>query len=843
MGGALNDPKTPADAAGHRRHAGDGRRAPEVRYPGSTEGFDLGTLIAELSARFPRLASVEVDREIEDAQRRLCESIGMDVSVLYQWMVGAPGILTMTHLYHPKGSQLPPAPMDAREFFPWTLQRVMSGKTTVVPSVEGLPPEVTRDRESWCELGVKSALVIPLSSWGNPLVGVLTFGTLTQESLWPQPLVDQLQRFARIIADVLARKATDTALGESEARLASAVDIAELGFYESAEEGRVTFLDWRLRELFGIPLGEDHRTREYWVARLHPDDRDGVLEASRKLLSGDVDRAARQYRYLHPERGLLWIHHVARVVTRDAAGKQTRQFGVVQDITQRKRIEISLRDLAERYATITSTTTDGFWEVDEEGRIVAANEEACRMSGYTRDELLTMSVGDLDHSQSTAEIRQLIQAIRGRGLSRFETRHRCKDGRLLEIEVSTTYCQSSGTLLAFIRDVTARTRDAERLRESLEFNRIILTSLVDSIVILGRDGEILAINDAWERFALAHGGPGALASTGVGVNYLEVCRRANAREVLEGIESVLSGGCDLFRHEYTAHTPMEFRWYLMEVMPLQRTEGGAVVVHRDITERKKTEEELRRLRTDIWHAHRVAQTGAIAASLAHELNQPLAAILHNAQAGARMMAVPNPDLDEIREILADIVHDDKRAASVIVGLRAMLRRKETEHEKIDLGTTIREVLDLLRGELLAHDVEVDLQASSDYPLLADRAQIQQVVFNLVTNAIEAMEGQPAEQRRLEVSLTSPAAGSVQLAVRDRGRGIPASAQQHVFDAFWSTKSNGMGLGLPICRSIIESHGGHLWCANNESHGVTFFVSLPIHISRDVAGGAEGKRSS
>lgn len=384
-----------------------------------------------------------------------------------------------------------------------------------------------------------------------------------------------------------------------------------------------------------------------------------------------------------------------------------------------------------------------------------------------------------------------------------------------------------------VREVRARAESEARLEEALEFGRTILASLLDRIVILDRRGAIIAVNDAWERFALENGGAEVLARAGVGINYLEVCERAGAREALEGIQSVLSGRSSLYRSEYAIDTPREACWYQLEVIPLRRAEGGAVVMHRDTTAGRKAEEELRRLRRDTWHARRVTQVGAITASLAHELNQPLTAILSNAQAAARILAMPDPDLQEIQAILADIVHDDKRAAEVIVGLRSMLRRQETQRERIDLAKTIQEVLALARNEALAHDIEVELRVPADCPLTADRGQIQQVILNLVTNAIEAMEGQPPERRRLEISLTTTP-DEARLAVRDRGPGISPDEQTKVFDSFWTTKSTGMGIGLPISRSIIESHGGRLWFTNNQDQGATFFVALPLEIPRDPA---------
>jgi C4-dicarboxylate-specific signal transduction histidine kinase len=269
---------------------------------------------------------------------------------------------------------------------------------------------------------------------------------------------------------------------------------------------------------------------------------------------------------------------------------------------------------------------------------------------------------------------------------------------------------------------------------------------------------------------------------------------------------------------------------LISTDPIRDTVGnviGVVHVGRDISDRKQAEAELQRLRLNLWHTDRVAQTGAITASLAHELNQPLTAILSNAQAGLRFMDAGNPDLGEIRAILADIAHDDKRAGAVISGLRSMLRRKETQRETINLASTIEEVLSLVHSERVGQQVELRLGLDADFLVLADKGQVQQVILNLVMNAMQAMQGQPAHQRRLELTLTRTHTGDALVTVRDSGPGVPEEQQGKLFEAFWTTKNQGLGIGLHISRSIIESHGGRLSFTNNADRGATFSFTLPL----------------
>jgi two-component system sensor kinase FixL len=292
-------------------------------------------------------------------------------------------------------------------------------------------------------------------------------------------------------------------------------------------------------------------------------------------------------------------------------------------------------------------------------------------------------------------------------------------------------------------------------------------------------------------------------------------RVVQSREPLELEETVDNNGEDRIRYS------LKFPLFYPDGTPY-----AVCGVSTDITERRRAESELQQHRSTLAHVARVFILGELSASLAHELNQPLTAILSNAQAGLRFLDQDKLDLQEIREILQDIARDDKRASAVISGMRALARRQETERERIDLAEVLQQVRDLLHSELVVRGVQIEMDLEPGCAVSADRAQIQQVVLNLIMNAVEAMEGQPADQHHLQLSLSRVAEGKVQMAVRDSGKGIPVEGLAKVFDPFWTTKPQGMGLGLGICRSIIESHGGKIWVERNVAHGVTLYVKLP-----------------
>jgi formate hydrogenlyase transcriptional activator len=301
-------------------------------------------LLVELSNGFINRPPDEVDRGIEDAQRRVCETLGLDMSSLWQWPAsGDPPVLT--HVYRPPGGPPLPEPMNADEHFPWIARQMRSGALLQASSLSEMPGEAARDREVSAALGIKSFLAFPLSAGGGAPFGAVTFNTLGAERQWPDQVVRELQLVAQIFANALARKRGDEALRLSQARLASAADLAALAFYEIDYSTGAAYFDDRFRDVCGLPPdhGPGFGTVSFWLEHLHPDDRPGVDEGRARLHDGRLDRFSQEYRYDHPSRGERWIHHLALVATRDAAGRAAKTIGVLRDITERRRSEESLR--------------------------------------------------------------------------------------------------------------------------------------------------------------------------------------------------------------------------------------------------------------------------------------------------------------------------------------------------------------------------------------------------------------------------------------------------------------------------------------------------------------------
>jgi PAS domain S-box-containing protein len=259
-------------------------------------------------------------------------------------------------------------------------------------------------------------------------------------------------------------------------------------------------------------------------------------------------------------------------------------------------------------------------------------------------------------------------------------------------------------------------------------------------------------------------------------------------------------------------------------------ETGNLVGYRgadtDVTERKRVESEAYHARREMLRMERLSRMGELVASLAHELNQPLAAILSSAQAALRFLQSTTPDLDLFRSILQNIVQDDKRAAGVITSLRSMVRREEREKELLDMNEVLRDTLTLFRGEAIIRNVEIKTGFDDPLPpVSADRIQLQQVVLNLVMNAAEAMSERPSQQRRILLR-TQAIDHGIRVTVRDFGPGIDPAKLNDIWQPFFTTKSTGMGMGLSVSGSIIRAHGGRIWAENNPDGGATFVFEIP-----------------
>ncbi|MFZ0133601.1 MAG: ATP-binding protein, partial [Desulfobacterales bacterium] len=310
------------------------------------------------------------------------------------------------------------------------------------------------------------------------------------------------------------------------------------------------------------------------------------------------------------------------------------------------------------------------------------------------------------------------------------------------------------------------------------------------------------------------------------------------RDYVDAIWQAALGGAP-FDAEYRVSVGSHTRWIKsMAEVEFDRLGRPLLVkgIVQDISERKKSEENAARLRHDLAHMARVSTVGELSQNLAHEVNQPLAAIVVNAEAALRLLAEPEPDVAEVREALGDIVADQKRARDVVQRIRALVKKERPVQGPVELNRVAQDAVKMIQGDATARKTRILLDLDTDLPpVWGDKVQLQQVVINLLLNALEAMDGDGSAPHRITVKTSCEEAGRATLMVSDTGTGIDAETLGRLFEPFFTTKPQGMGLGLSISRSIIEAHGGSVSAAANDGRGTTFRIDLAA-VSPECADG-------
>jgi PAS domain S-box-containing protein len=363
---------------------------------------------------------------------------------------------------------------------------------------------------------------------------------------------------------------------------------------------------------------------------------------------------------------------------------------------------------------------------------------------------------------------------------------------------------------------------SELTEREARIRRLVEANII-GIVIWNLEGRIIEANEAFLR-VMGYGREDLVSGR---VSWREITpdkwRDADEQAVAE---LSATGVCEPFEKEYFrkdgSRVPVLVGAALVEGT---REEGVAFVL--DLTERKLAEETLRKTQAELAHVTRVTTLGEMTASIAHEINQPLAAVVNNASACLRWLAGQAPNLEEARQSAALIIADGHRAGEIIGRIRALAKKSPPRKDWLDINETILEVTALARSEVQGNRVSLETQLADDVPLiLGDRIQLQQVILNLIINAIEAMSGVNEGPRELLVGSGKDESRGVLVTVRDSGPGLDPESLDHLFTAFFTTKPQGMGMGLAISRSIIEAHGGRLWATLNAPRGAVFQFTLP-----------------
>jgi PAS domain S-box-containing protein len=496
---------------------------------------------------------------------------------------------------------------------------------------------------------------------------------------------------------------------------------------------------------------------------------------------------------------------------------------------RRQRLEAELQENQDLMDLAASAGEMGLWSRDLKTGELWANSHLRRLFGVGPSEAIVLN--DLlarIHPEDRTRVITDVESAQIAGV-RFEGEFRTTlpEGaeRWVVARGKTVKNGLGKRRMGVVLDITERKRAEESLRESEERFRMMANSAPVMIWMSGTDELYTFFNKGWLDFT------GRTLERELENGWVQGVHAEDLDRCLEVYHQSFDAQREFTMEYRLRRYDGEYRWVLDRGAPRIESDGtflGYIGSCIDITERKQAETESIMHRQELAHVTRVSTMGELAASLAHELNQPLTAILSNAQAAQRFLSGKASDVEEVREILSDIVEDNKRAGEVIRRMRALVKKEEFEFSSLDLGEIIQEIVTLVHSDAVLRNVGIRLDVDRNLPqTMGDKIQLQQVLLNLLLNAFDAMTDCPADEREVLVRTELDGRNMIRTSVSDCGTGLTSDRLDKIFEPFFTTKRDGLGMGLSISRSIIEAHGGRLWAENNQSSGATFSFTLPV----------------
>lgn len=470
------------------------------------------------------------------------------------------------------------------------------------------------------------------------------------------------------------------------------------------------------------------------------------------------------------------------------------------------------------------------------GTILDANRMAANLTGYSVAQLRQMTVGDMSSRRrgfDDAGAVALLQRTIHEGPQLFEWWLCRPDGSDVPVEVNLKHIVSDGQprVISLVRDIHERKEAERRLVARESYFRRLIGSISDGIVILDRRGHVSWVGPSIRQV--------------LGFREREVRGQSVFRRMDHDDANRLAALLETATGDNGGVIPLEYRiqhrdgsWRRHEGSCVNLLEdkcvNGLLVTFRDVTSRIEAEERVRQRDLELSHMARLSTTGEMASALAHELNQPFFAIMNFVGGAIRRADAGRLDADTLRDVLENTRVQAERAGRIIRTVRNFTRKSGYHRETVDIRTIVEEIAPFIEIEARAKRVAVRYRLLREPAMVdCDWVLIEQVISNLARNGIEAMIDTPIERRQLTLSTHLTAAGSVNVSIEDRGHGLPRANPDRLFDAFFTTKKEGLGIGLSLCRSIVDSHGGHLWATDGASGGAKFHFSLPLTTGEPV----------
>jgi PAS domain S-box-containing protein len=675
------------------------------------------------------------------------------------------------------------------------------------------------------QAGLHGGVIFPILLDTEALGAVEFFGRLVRE---PDP--EQLATLSAIgsqIGQFIKRRRAEAALRASEERWRSLFETSAAGMALTRLDGIFTAANPALQRMLG--RAEEEIVGRNVLELNHEDERAATADALAKFRSGSLTERHVEKKYLKKDGSRVWLNITTTLVPATETTVPFLQV-VYVDVTGRVQFEAALRASQERWRAMFENTAVGITTVDfEHDRYVTANESFQRLTGYNEDELRNLNPLDITHEDdwtATQMLRDVVVAGPQHS-HRVEKRYRRKDGTTVWADVGASMVPATDSTPAFLAtmavDITDRKRAEAALRASEERWRAMFEIAPVGIATLDFERRrYLTANESFQQMT------GYTEAELRNLTTLEITHEGDRATTQERIDS---GAVGVLQRKRYRRKDGEVVWADVTAFVVPATDStpaflGAVIV--DITDRKRAEEALQQAQADLAQLNRVMLLGEMTASIAHEVNQPIAAVITNANAGLRWLGAQQADLDEVRQALGRIVRDGARAGEVIGRIRALVKKVPPRRELLHINRAIREVIALTQTETQRNAVRLQSRLVDDLPLVsADRVQLQQVMINLIINAIEAMAGASDGPRELTIVSGIDDANGVVVEVQDTGPGLDPEKLDRLFQSFYTTKPDGIGMGLAISRSIAEAHGGRLSAATNNPRGAVFRLTLPV----------------
>lgn len=606
--------------------------------------------------------------------------------------------------------------------------------------------------------------------------------------------------------------------------------------WSALPDGAIEFCNQRWLDYTG--MSSDEVEGWDWAAAIHPQDRSDLKEKWRAALTqGSSFEAEARIRRL--DGSFRWFL-IQALPLRDSGGRIVRWYGTNTDIEELKRAQAEVQKQTSRLDELFEQAPEAIAVLSTDDRIVRVNTEFTRMFGYEPNEVLERSINDLIVPEALVESsREYTRQLKHGGRVEVETVRKRKDGTevhvsLLAVPVTTTSGEQVVNY-AIYRDITERKRSEERLRESESRFQIMADTAPVMIWMTGTDALCNYFNKPWLDFT------GRTMEQEVGTGWIQGVHPDDVQGCFDGFLPAFHARTP-FRMEYRLkRADGEYRWLIESGIPRYTGDGefaGYIGSNIDITDLKRAEEEqerLRQLQAELAHINRLTTMGELTASLAHEIKQPITAAMMSARTCLRWLQRDAPDVAKACDTASRIVSDVTRASDIVDRVRSLYSRGTPQRELFDVNEIIREMITLLHDTANRHSISIRNELDAGLPTItADRVQLQQVLMNLMLNGIEAMKDTNGE---LTVTSKKTADGQLLISVSDSGIGISSDQADRIFEAFFTTKAQGTGMGLSISRRIIESHGGRLWASTNSGRGATFHFTLPNDLMTPSASAA------